>query len=229
MISNPFDTAALRYLLEVVEAGSFAKAALRLGVNPSTLTRRVSAVEDRLGLTVLERTRSGVRVTSSGRGVILQVKRALGEFATLEDVARSNGIGHSGELRIGFRMPPIGGVVFELLTEWRKIHPGIRLKFYEMNDHEIRAGLVERRISAAFVVRHAVWPGAPTIPVCREAITVALPSEHILAAHDSLTWGVIQSETLLTQGWNDSQTAREFFASLLGSGVIEGTVNLTRL
>jgi DNA-binding transcriptional LysR family regulator len=61
MAIGAIDIVALRYLVEVVEAGSFTKAVLQLGLNPSTLSRRVTEVEDRLGLTLLERTRSGVR------------------------------------------------------------------------------------------------------------------------------------------------------------------------
>jgi LysR family tcuABC transcriptional regulator len=51
---------ALRYLKAVVEAGSFARAATRLGLNSSNLTQQISSLEDELGLTLLERSRSGV-------------------------------------------------------------------------------------------------------------------------------------------------------------------------
>lgn len=215
----PISIVALRYVIEVVEAGSFAKAAARLGLSPSTLTRRVSEVEDQLGLTLLERSRSGVRVTRPGGGVIVQIRRALGELDAVIDAARSNGNGRTGEIRLGIRLPPIAGSVLDLLIEWRRRHPGILLKFFEMNDHEIRAALAERRLDAAFVTRHALWLGATGVPIYREAIAAVFPSGHALTAYESLTWDLLRSETLLTQGWNDSQIAREFFASLLGSGV----------
>jgi DNA-binding transcriptional LysR family regulator len=44
------ELAALRYFLEVVDARSFAKAAAKLGLNASTLTRRVASLEDELGV-----------------------------------------------------------------------------------------------------------------------------------------------------------------------------------
>jgi hypothetical protein len=40
-----------------------------------------------------------------------------------------------------------------------------------------------------------------------------------LASVDTVTWEQVRNERLLTQGWNDNQTAREFFASLMGSGI----------
>ena len=76
---------SLRYLLDVIEAGSFAKAAAKLGVKASTLTRRVTALEDELGVTLVERRRSGIRLTSGGAAVTVEIRRML---ADLELVTR---------------------------------------------------------------------------------------------------------------------------------------------
>ena len=42
---------------------------------------------------------------------------------------------------------------------------------------------------------------------------------HILAVRTTLAWASLRDETILVQGWDESQAQREFFASLLGSGV----------
>jgi DNA-binding transcriptional LysR family regulator len=168
---------------------------------------------------LFERTRAGVRITRSGRPVIDQIRRAIGELIAVAAAAHRNGGGRAGEIRLGFRIPPVSGLLFKALTEWRLRHPTVVLKFFELNDHELRLALTERRLDAAFVTHHALWPGATSIPMVREAIAVALPFDHALVSHERLTWDQLRAETFLTQGWNDSQTAREFFASLLGSGV----------
>lgn len=211
--------AALRYLVAVVDAGSFSRAANILGLNPSTLTRRVGKFEDQLGLTLLERTRSGIQVTSAGRPVVQQVRRVLRELAAVIETAHANGSGEFGEIRIGTRMPLTTGPLLDILIAWRKAHPGILLRIFEMNDDELRNALVERRLEAAFIVRHALWPGSVHLPVFRERITATLPIYHELAQVDILTWDHLKGERFLTQGWNDSQTAREFFASLMGGAI----------
>lgn len=218
-MSNAIDVVGLEYVIEVAEAGSFARAAEHLGLNSSTLSRRIAKVEDRLGITLFERTRAGVQITRSGRPVIDQIRRAIGELIAVATAAHQNGGGRAGEIRLGFRIPPVSGLLFEALAAWRLRHPTMALKFFELNDHELRLALTERRLDAAFVTRHARWPGAASIPMVREAIAVALPLDHELASQEKLTWDQLRHETFLTQGWNDSQTAREFFASLLGSGV----------
>lgn len=209
---------ALRYLIEVVDAGSFSQAARRLGLNPSTLTRRVARIEDELGLTLFERTRSGIRTTLAGKPVVDQIRRAVAELMAVVDAARANGVGRDGEIRVGTRMPLTAGPLLEILSAWRQVHPGILLRLFEMNDDELRSAIAERRVEAAFVVGHALWPGSTHCHVLRERIWAAFPTGHFLAEAGAVTWKTLRSERLLTQGWNDSQTAREFFASLLGSG-----------
>jgi LysR family transcriptional regulator, benzoate and cis,cis-muconate-responsive activator of ben and cat genes len=92
---------ALRYLTAVVEAGSFASAAAQLGMNSSNLTRQISSLEDELGLTLLERSRVGIRLTSGGAAVMIEVRRMLADLDAIAGAARSNGVGKHGELRLG--------------------------------------------------------------------------------------------------------------------------------
>jgi DNA-binding transcriptional LysR family regulator len=160
-----FDVVGLQYVIEVAEAGSFAESARRLGLNSSTLSRRISKVEDKLGIILFERTRAGVRITRSGRPVIDQTRRAIGELIAVAVAAHRSGAGRAGEIRLGFRIPPVSGLLFKALTEWRLRHPTMVLKFFELNDHELRLALTERRLDAAFVTHHALWPGATSIPM----------------------------------------------------------------
>ena len=85
-------------------------------------------------------------------------------------------------------MPPIAGLLLNLFADWRLRHPNIALKLFELNDHELRHTLVERRLDAAFVTKHTLWPGATGVPIYREAITAALPLNHPLAVHNTLEW-----------------------------------------
>jgi DNA-binding transcriptional LysR family regulator len=95
----------------------------------------------------------------------------------------------------------------------------VGLTLFEMNEREMSAALEERRLDVALVPRHTLWPTAVAVPVSRERLVAAIPAYHKLAAQQSVTWVDLVSETLLVQGWDDSHSAREFFASFLGSGV----------
>jgi hypothetical protein len=64
------DVTDLQYLAVTADSGNFARAARLLGLNASTISRRVARLEGELGLPIFERGRKGLRVTSGGRQVI---------------------------------------------------------------------------------------------------------------------------------------------------------------
>ncbi len=209
----------LRYVLVCAELGKLGHAAQILGVDPSTVSRKIDRLEAELGVTIFERGHSGIRVTSGGRNILSRVHRVLGEIEAIREAGQGNGSGDIGEIRLGVRMPPVGEPIRSLLVEWRKANPNVGLTIHELNEREIMAGIEERTLDVAFVTRHTLWPNAVTVSLYRERLFVALPRHHRLARRKSLNWASLQEETFLVQGWNESQTAREFFASFLGSGI----------
>jgi DNA-binding transcriptional LysR family regulator len=213
------DLVDLRYLSIAVETGSFSGAAQSLGVEPSTISRRIVRLEDELGVTIFERGAFGIRLTAAGRQVMVRVRRTLDDLDSVRQVGKSSGAGMTGHVRLGVRMPPVGEPLQALLAAWRKQHPDVVLTLHELNDHQISAALAEHTLDAALVMTHTLRRGANSIPIYREPLVAALPHGHILATHESLTWVLLGGQTLLTQGWDDSHAAREFYASLLGDGV----------
>lgn len=213
------DLVDLRYLLMAVETGSLLHAAQSLGIKPSTISRRITKLEDELGVTIVERGSFGVRLTAAGREVVIEVRRGLEAIDNVIRSGKTTGAAKRGRLRLGVRMPPIGQPLQPLLASWRTRHPGVVLTLHELNDNEIFTALVERTLDAAIVTSHALRPGAAAVPLYRERMVAALPAMHRLASGDSLTWDQLRTETFLTQGWDGSHAARHFYASFLGEGV----------
>jgi DNA-binding transcriptional LysR family regulator len=213
------DLMDLRYLSAAVEAGSLSDAAESLRVKTSTVSRRIVRLEDELGVTLLERGAFGVRLTEAGRRVMAPVRRALDDIDNVRQVGKSSGAGMAGHVRLGIRMPPVGETLRALLASWHDRHPDVNLTLHELNDHQISAALADRSLDVALVTTHALRRGASSIPVYRERLVAALPYGHHLTSYESLTWSLLGNQTLLTQGWDYSHSARDFYASLLGDGV----------
>jgi len=209
----------LHYLAASADAGNFARAADTLGRNASTLSRRISRLESELGLPLFERRHSGVKLTSAGKAVLVHVRRALAEIDAIKVAGVQNGAATVGEVRLGVRMPPIGEPISGLLVKWRANHPGVILRVAELADRDIAIALEERRLDVALVPSFTLWPHAAALRIYKEEIVVALPADHCLAGRRTLQWTALREETILVQGWDESQAQREFFASLLGSGV----------
>lgn len=209
----------LLYMEASAAAGNFTRAAESLGVNASTISRHVGRLEDELGLTLFERGRMGIRLTSGGKAVLSHIRRALAELDEIRRASDQSGNGIVGEVRLAVRMPPIGEPLRSLLFDWRGRHPDVALAISEMNECEIQTAVRERRIDVALLTSHSLWPEAVTVPLFRERLVAAIPIRHPLSAHETVDWQSLRKETFLVQGWDNSQSAREFYASCMGSGV----------
>src|SRR6188508_2333579 len=84
----------------VVDEGSFSRAAERLEVPKSTVSRRVAALETQLGERLLLRTTRKLVVTDVGRAVLEHARHVVEDVAAAESLAQSRQTEPSGRLRV---------------------------------------------------------------------------------------------------------------------------------
>jgi len=219
MRRSSIDLEVLRYIVTAAQTGKLSRAAKLLGVETATLSRKVAAAENELGLTFFERSNSGIRPTAGGRSLLAHAGRVIADVDAFMRASRSNAAGEIGQIRLGIRMPTVGHPAQALLKAWQTRHPKVELILYEMNERDLMTAIEERRLDVAFMTKHTLWPHAVAAPLWRERILAALPQGHRLERRKAVTWEHLSEETLLVQGWEESQTAREFYASFMGSGV----------
>jgi DNA-binding transcriptional LysR family regulator len=95
----PVDTAFLANLLLVVDTGSMAEAARRVGVTPAAIAQQMSALERELGVTLFVRSGRTVTPTEAGHRIIERARGLVADFADLKAHALEGEA--AGELRIG--------------------------------------------------------------------------------------------------------------------------------
>lgn len=135
----------------VVEAGSFTAAAERLGVAKSAVSRRVAALESRLGAQLLRRTTRSISLTDTGRGFYDRSLRILADLDEAESaVARAEGE-LRGRLRIA--LPLSFGIrhMCEPIAAFSRQHPGIEFDL-DLNDR--RVDLIEEGADLAIRIGH---------------------------------------------------------------------------
>jgi DNA-binding transcriptional LysR family regulator len=125
-----FDWNDLRFFLAVAESGSTLAAARALGVNQSTVQRRLAELESKLGHRLVERLPKGYRLTDLGTSVLPQtqaVSQAIGLFAqAVQDQARA----FDGVVRvtcpepIAFRFQKSG-----LIDRFHEANAGLKVEF----------------------------------------------------------------------------------------------------
>lgn len=91
---------ALNTLLEVADAGGFSKAAQRLGVATSSVTRLMDSLETSLGTALLTRTPRKVSLTDAGIAYVEQVGKVLDDLAEADESVFDSGASPVGSLRI---------------------------------------------------------------------------------------------------------------------------------
>jgi len=108
-INTRIPLVSLRQALAVAEYLSFRHAASALGVTQSSVSARIKALEEALGVLLFERNTRGVRLTEAGRRFVAEVEQAL---QILDRAVKMAGIlarGEEGELRIGVHALISGG------------------------------------------------------------------------------------------------------------------------
>ena len=122
-MTDRFD--AMTAFVAVADAEGFAPAARRLGLSPSAVTRSVAALEERLGLRLLQRTTRRVALTDAGGRFLLRARRILADLREAEDSAAAERSVPSGHLVVAapvmFGRLHVGPLVCEFLA----LHPEV--------------------------------------------------------------------------------------------------------
>jgi LysR family nitrogen assimilation transcriptional regulator len=125
------DLRQLRYFAQVVESGSFSKAANQLHVAQPALSQHVRHLEEELGVVLLHRSSQGVKTTEAGDRLMGHAKRILADFAGITDSVRGKSVAPRGVVRFG--MPgTVGELLAVPLIEAAKArYPDIRIRVVE--------------------------------------------------------------------------------------------------
>jgi DNA-binding transcriptional LysR family regulator len=118
----------LRYVLAVADAGSLAGAARTLGVNHTTVLRRVSAFEKGLGLRLFERLPTGYVLTPGGEELIAAARHVNDTIITLERKLAGRDLRPSGTIRVTTTDSLMGSILPEILAGFRNTHPRIKVE-----------------------------------------------------------------------------------------------------
>ncbi|MER5403036.1 LysR substrate-binding domain-containing protein [Streptomyces sp. NPDC002599] len=216
------DLRQLRYFVAVAEAEHVGRAAERLHISQSPLSRQIAQLEKNLGLTLFERSQQRIRLTSDGRVFLTEAHALLRHADRLENLGRRLGRGEEGGLCIGYVADAMHtGVLPSALRTLRDQRPGIHVALYDQESAEQFEGLRQRSLDIA-LVRTPPPEGAPDLdaaPLLRDPLLLALPERHPLALAEELTPGVLDGQPWIAVGdaqdpaWRDT-----FVASCVASG-----------
>ncbi|MFC9896329.1 hydrogen peroxide-inducible genes activator [Nocardia sp. NPDC127579] len=185
----------LRAFVAVAEYRHFGTAAARLGVSQPTLSQALAALENGLGLQLIERSTRRVLVTAEGTRLLPQA------MATLEAadrfVASATGDGLGGTLRMGI-IPTVAPYVLPaLLPELRRRVPGLAPQVIEDQTARLLDGLRTGVLDIALLALPTEAPGLTEIPLYTEEFVLVTPRGHELAGQTGIAAATLDTLPLL--------------------------------
>src|SRR6266436_2310802 len=139
----------LRLFLVILEEGSLRRAAERLHISQSAITRQIQLLEHDLGGRVLERTSAGVRPTNGGHTLAEKAKSLLANYDSVMAEVRRLVHGESDRLRIGYVASAVQEYLGPALAVLRRTYPKLKVKMLDQTPGEMIIALRQGEIDLA--------------------------------------------------------------------------------
>lgn len=189
----------LKYFREVAERQHVTRAAEKLFVSESAISRAVTQLEEELGVPLFYRQGRAVVLSPYGRLFLENVTRALGVLESGRRLLREQTEQESGTVSLGFLHSLGVEMVPGLIKEYRRKHPGIQFTLLvqrsgEMLMEELAGGGIDLCLSVPgmFGQSDVRWNH-----LLDEELLIAMPRAHRLAAGRTLSLKELSSEPFL--------------------------------
>ena len=123
-----FEPNDLLIFARVAEAGSFSRAAQRLGLPKSTVSRRISVLEERLGERLMLRTTRRLSLTEFGQQLLEHARQVAAEVDAVKALSEYRQAQPSGRLRVSMPSDFATGLLTDMLAAFIALHPAVSLE-----------------------------------------------------------------------------------------------------
>ncbi len=180
------DLIALDLLDSVAELGSLGRAASRHRMSQPAVSMRMSQLERRLGLTLLQRSPSGVRLTPAGERVVALSRRVLGEAAGMMAGVEALVAEQTSHLRVAASLTVAEYLLPGWLAALHRESPEVILAVEVTNSAKVLARVAEHHADVGFVEGHHARR--------KQMRTVAVRTDHLVVVVDPAhAWARLRS------------------------------------
>ncbi|GAB6048348.1 LysR family transcriptional regulator [Methyloparacoccus murrellii] len=173
----------LRCFLAVAEELHFARAAERLHIEQSPLSRAVKELEEDLGVQLFARTTRSTRLTRAGRMFLEHVPRVFASLQQAQDSVKAAANGFHGQLRIALSDGITPTCFSALLALCRQEEPEIEIRLTEVPLSQQIKGLHDDLYDVGFAQLDEAGDGLLAKPIWHDPLMVAVPARHPLLAY----------------------------------------------
>jgi len=184
--SGEIDRMELRHLrcfLAVAEELHFARAAEKLHMEQSPLSRAIKELEEDLGMQLFIRTSRSTRLTLAGQLLVESASRVFMALEQVRESVKAAANGFHGQLRIALSDGITPSRLPALLARFREEDPEIEIRLLEVPLAQQIKGLHDDLYDAGFSMADEVGDGIIVEPAWEDELMVAVPARHPVLAH----------------------------------------------
>lgn len=177
------DLRHLRCFLAVAEELHFARAAEKLHIEQSPLSRAIKELEEELGVALFARTTRRTRLTRAGALFLEHVQRVFAALQQARDSVKAVANGFHGQLRIALSDGITPSRLPTLLALCRQEEPEVEIRLFEVPLSQQIKGLHDDLYDVGFAQSDEVGDSIAAEAVWSDPLMVAVPARHPLLAH----------------------------------------------
>lgn len=187
----------LRYFEAVARLGHFGRAAEQCAVTQPALSMQIQDLEAELGLQLLERRRSGVRLTEGGREIARRAARILSDIRDMKDYAAHRGARLRGTLQLGV-IPSVAPYILpRFLPAMRESFPDLDIHIRETQTRQLTRELLDGALDLLLVALPVEHPDIETIRLFEDRFLLALPPARRIDSRVRATPDILKDDRLL--------------------------------
>lgn len=187
-----------RYLAlqKILEVGSFTKAAEALGYTQSSISQMIASLEHQLGMRLLTRSRTGVKLTLEGAELYPFIQRTILQYRAMEEKAKEIQGLETGIIRVGTLTSITCHWMPQLIKGFQAQHPKVQFLFHQGDYTLIPQWIHTGQIDFGFLTPPAA-PQLETLPIKDGEMLAVLPRDHPLASRERVPLAELTADPFL--------------------------------
>lgn len=203
----------LNYFIVIAEEGNFGRAAERLPLSSSALSRQIQSLEEELATTLFIRTISGVELTQAGATLLLHARALQAQFELTRNEVRRTSTSTLGRLDIGCFGSITLNYIPEIIKAFTNSYPGVEVMPHTAPITQQLEYLHQGRTQILFDTIFQVPPEFAVEMAFRDTMALALPENHPLASLTAVRFEDLRNQPMIGRQ-NEKNYPPEFRALL---------------
>lgn len=188
----------MRYFVAVAEELNFRRAAERIHVDQSPLSRTIRDLEEELGVPLFVRLPRRLQLTPAGVKLLTEARKLLVRLERIKRTVRHTHALYQAPLSIGVADGISQPRLSECLNRWRLVAPEVPLEIAEMRAHELASALRNEEVDAGFSFGVPDDAVIAQSPAWSYPVMALLPRGHELAGRAAIPLGELLAFPLLS-------------------------------